>query len=170
MSLACLLLASCGAPAPESYAPPLQRRLPPGPEPRPVGSFVSMSDPDADAHILRDISRVAEGAWRWTYQRPELRFWVDSTAHQKLAADFTIAAGTFKTTGPVTVSFFVNGKLLGKQRCPKPGHYRFEKAVPAGWLRTDDFTVVAAEADKLWVSPADGARLGFILTRIGFVS
>jgi len=130
-----------------------------------------MSDQDADAHILRDVSPAAEAnAWRWTFQRPELQFWLESTAPQKLAVDFAIAAETFKVTGPVTVSFYVNGKLLGREHCPKPGEYHFEKAVPAGWLRTDDFTVVAAEADKLWVSPTDGARLGFILRRMGFAN
>jgi len=136
-----------------------------------VGSFVSMGDQDADAHILRGVSPAAEaGAWRWTFQRPELQFWLESTARQKLAGDFAIAAETFKVTGPVTVSFYVNGRLLGRQQCPRPGEYHFHKAVPAGWLRTDDFTVVAAEADKLWVSPTDGARLGFILRQIGFVN
>jgi len=136
-----------------------------------VGSFVGMSDQDADAHILRDVSPVTEGsAWRWTFQRPELRFWVESTTRQKLAADFAIAVEAFKVTGPVMVSFYVNAKLLGKQACPQPGNYHFEKAVPAAWLRTDRITVVAAEVDKIWVSPVDGARLGFVLTRIGFVN
>lgn len=165
-----LLLCGCGAPAPEGYPPPLQRRLPSGREPRPVGALVSMSDPYSDAHIVRDVSPAAEGsAWRWTFRRPELRFWLEQTARQKLVVDFSIAADTFKETGPVTMTFFVNGQPLGQRRCPKPGPYRFEKAVPAAWLRTDDFTLVAAEADKLWTSPADGARLGFILSRIGFV-
>jgi hypothetical protein len=164
-----LLLSSCGAPAPESYAPPLQRRLPAGVEPRAVGSFVSMSDADADAHIVRDVSPGGDGSpWRWTFQRPELRFWVESVERQRLSVEFVIASNTFEGTGPVTVSFFVNGRLLGRQRCPKHGQYRFEKAVPPEWLRTDDFTLVTAEADRHWVAPQDGARLGFILSRMGF--
>jgi hypothetical protein len=129
-----------------------------------------MSEQDADAHIVRDVSPAAEGAaWRWTFQRPELRFWLEETTRQKLVADFAIATDTFKATGPVTVTFFVNGKPLGRQRCPQAGPYRFEKAVPAAWLSTDDVTLVAAEADKLWTSPADGVRLGFILSRMGFM-
>lgn len=168
--LATVLLCGCGAPAPDGYAPPMQRRLPPGPEPRPVGAIVSMSEQDADAHIVRDVSPAAEGAnWRWTFERPELRFWLEEAQRQKLVMDFVIAENTFKDTGPVTVTFFVNGRALGRQSCPKPGPYHFEKAVPAAWLRTDDFTLVAAEADRLWTSPADGARLGFILSRAGFV-
>lgn len=135
-----------------------------------MGAVVTMSEQDADAHIVRDVSPAAEGAaWRWTFQRPELRFWLEETARQRLVVDFAIAADTFKATGPVTVTFFVNAKPLGQQRCPKAGQYRFGKAVPAAWLRTDDFTLVAAQADKLWTSPTDGARLGFILSRIGFV-
>jgi len=170
LGLILLLLSSCGAPAPESSAPPLQRRLPPGAEPRAVGSFVSMNDADADAHIVRDVSPGGDGSpWRWTFQRPELRFWVESVERQRLLVEFAIAENTFKATGPVTVSFFVNGRLLGRHHCPKPGQYRFQKAVPPEWLRTDDFTLVAAEADRHWVALEDGARLGFILSRIGFV-
>lgn len=170
LTLALTLLCGCGAPVPDGVPPPFQRRLPPGPEPRPVGAIVTMSEQDADAHIVRDVSPAAEGvAWRWTFQRPELRFWLEETTRQRLIVDFAIAEDTFKSTGPVTVTFFVNGKTLGRQRCPKAGLYHFEKPVPAAWLRADDFTLVAAQADKLWTSPADGARLGFILSRAGFL-
>lgn len=166
---ALLALAGC-APAPESYAPPFQRSLPAGPEPRPVASFVNMGDPDADSYILRDVSPGAEGdQWRWTFQRPELRFWLESKASQQFVADISLPEATFRETGPVTISFFVNGNLLVRQHCPRSGDYHIRKEVPATWLRTDTFTIVAAESDKHWVSPADGARLGFILTRIGFV-
>jgi hypothetical protein len=171
LPLAALLLLSCGAPAPESYPPPAQRRAPSESESRPVGPFVSMDDPDMENYVIRDVSLGIEaGRWRWTYRRPELRFWLDSTADQKLVVDFVVADATLAKTGPVTISFYVNDKLLGQQHCPKSGDYHFEKGVPASWLRTDAFTIVAAEADKLWVSPTDGARLGFILVRAGFVS
>jgi hypothetical protein len=49
------------------------------------------------------------------------------------------------------------------------GQKRFEKPVPAAWLRTDADILVAAEIDKVWIAPADGARLGFILSRAGFI-
>lgn len=130
-----------------------------------------MDDPDIENYVIRDVSLGIEaGKWRWTYRRPELRFWLDSTVGQKLVVDFVVAQATLSQTGPVTVSFWVNDQLLGQQYCPKPGDYRFEKPVPASWLRTGAFTIVAAQADKLWVAPADGARLGFILVRAGFVS
>ncbi len=168
--VAVLSLSAC-APIPDGYPPPFQRKPATGPEPHPVGRFVNMSDPDADSYIVRDISPTVEGSgWRWTFVRPELRFWLDSKARQKFAIDLAIAGATFGETGPVTLSFFINGKLLAKQFYSKPGDYHFEKGVPPSWLRTDTFTLVAIEADKLWVSSSDGARLGFILTRAGFVS
>ena len=164
-----LALASC-ATAPDGYPPPFQR----GPllsDPHPLGPFVAMNDPEAETYFVRDISPVAEGTgWRWTHARPELRFWLDSTRKQKLTVDFSIIEATFKQTGPVTISFAVNGKLLGQAHCRKPGDYHFEKEVPASWLSTSAFTDVTAQADKVYVSPGDQAQLGFILYRIGFTS
>ena len=36
------------------------------------------------------------------------------------------------------------------------------------WIEKDAEATLSAEIDKLWVSPEDGTRLGFILSRIGF--
>jgi hypothetical protein len=47
------------------------------------------------------------------------------------------------------------------------GEQHFEKAVPAEWIEPGKDTLLAASIDKVWVAPADGAKLGFILTRIG---
>ena len=36
------------------------------------------------------------------------------------------------------------------------------------WLHTSTETLVSEEIDKLYVSPEDGVKLGFILTNMGF--
>lgn len=168
--LAMLLLWAC-APAPESYPPPFQRRVAGDTQRPPVGNFVNMNDSEAEAYFLRDISPSLEaGQWRWTFQRPELRFWLGSTTGQKLTMDLAIADATFKHTGPVAISFYVNERLLAKVRYAKPGNYHFEKEVPSSWLKAGAFTHAAAQADKLYVSENDKVRLGFILIRAGFVS
>jgi len=87
----------------------------------------------------------------------------------KLVVDFAVAKETFDATGPVTISFFVNDRLLEAVRYDQPGDKHYEKLVPAGWLRPDAMTTVAAEIDKLYRAPQDGAELGFILTRVGFI-
>ena len=55
------------------------------------------------------------GDWRWTRAEPELRFVLDSIDNRKLLFDFNINETTFKDTGPVTISFFVNKHLLGRE-------------------------------------------------------
>jgi hypothetical protein len=165
-----LALWAC-VPAPDSYPPPFQRTPPSGPEPRPGGAFVNMNDPNAEAHFVRDISPGTEGiGWRWTYARPELRFWLDSSKRQKFVMDFGLPPTTFEHTGPVTLSFFINGKLLAAVRYTRAGDFHFEKAVPTAWLSTQAETLVAVVADKPWVSPKDGVKLSFTLFRAGFIS
>lgn len=135
-----------------------------------MGHFVSMNGPVADAHIVRDIALGLEaGAWRWTGQRPELRFRLSSVEGLRFTMDFALPDVTFAQRGPVAISFFINGHLLDKVRYEGGGQKHFEKPVPAAWLRTDADTLVAAEIDKVWIAPADGARLGFILSRAGFI-
>lgn len=151
-----------------SYPPPPQRQ-PILSEERPGGSIVAMSDPSAGTYIVRDISDTVEGgSWRWTYEHPELQFWLDSAVNRKLSVDFLCSGLTLRETGPITISFSVNGHALGEARCPKEGAYRFEKAVPPEWLDTTGANVVAAQADKLWTAPGDGRKLGFILLKAGF--
>ncbi|MCC7176032.1 MAG: hypothetical protein IT159_12615 [Bryobacterales bacterium] len=162
-----LLLAGC-VDIPNTYAPPIERRPVTGYR-ESLPGVIGMNDPDADEHIVRDISRTVEsGAWRWTSKRPELRFALSRTKGVKLVVDFAVSRETFAATGPVTISFFVNGRLVEAVRCAEPGNRHFEKHIPQDWLRSDGMTTVAAEIDKLYKSPKDGVELGFILSRIGF--
>jgi hypothetical protein len=164
-----LALAGCAS-LPDTYPPPIQRDSIQGPEINPVGHFVSMNGPTADAHIVRDIAASTEAsAWRWTGQRPELRFRLSFTKGLRFVMDFALAEVTFPQRGPVTISFVINGHLLDKVRYEQAGEKHFEKRVPAAWLRADADTLVAAEIDKVWIAPSDGARLGFILIRAGFI-
>jgi hypothetical protein len=169
IALAFLLLAGCVR-APESYPPPIQRKSLPDLEESAPGMLANMSDANAGAHFVRDISPGLEGGrWRWTNQRPELKFFIESINGLKLVWDFSIAEVTFKETGPVTVSFYVNGKAVGQVPCPKAGDYKFEQPVRPDLLRANEYNTIAAEADKLWVSHTDGVKLGFTMTRAGFL-
>ena len=52
--------------------------------------------------------------------------------HLIFTAEFAIPEVTFKVTGPVTVSYAVNGRTLGTMRCDHAGDFQIEKPVPDG--------------------------------------
>ena len=163
-----LCLAGCVS-IPDTYAPPMERRPVTGFDTNSFASMVGMNEPGARIHIIKDVSPTLEsGAWRWTGKRPELRFALSKTKNVRLVMDFAVAKNTFESTGPVTLSFFVNDRLLDRVRCDEPGDKHYEKPVPPEWLRTDQMNTIAAEIDRMYVSPLDGAKLGFILSRVGF--
>jgi hypothetical protein len=136
----------------------------------PTKPMITMSDPAVDDYIVKDISDTLEAkTWRWCYDRPEVRLQLKQVQGQKLEVHFSVADATFKTTGPVTVNFFVNNKAVGTMKITKPGDQVFSKAVPADLLKTDDFTNVAIEARPFWTSSTDSRHLTIILTQVGFV-
>jgi len=164
---ASLTLSCSKAPAP---APATQSSVGMKVRSNPTKAMVSMSDPAVDDYIVKDVSDTLEAkTWRWTYDRPELRFQLKQVIGQKLEVHFSVAEATFKTTGPVTINFFVNNKSVGTMKVTKPGDQVFSKAVPADLLRTDDFTDVAIEARPFWTSSTDGRHLTLILTQAGFL-
>lgn len=155
---------------PDTYAPPVQRRPLTGPEPSPVTHFVAMNAPNAEAHFVHGVSRHLEaGAWRWLEPRAELVFRLDTRSHLRYVMEFAIPEVTFAQRGPVRIAIRINGRLLDEPRYQRGGEFRYEKPVPAEWLRTDIHNFVTLEIDKPWIAPGDGARLGFILKSVGFL-
>jgi hypothetical protein len=163
-----LSLALCACQSmPETYAPPVQRQPFENFRPYRSSRIVNMSDGDATVRIVRDVDAGLAGSWRWTGQHPTIRVPGGPAEDLLYVIDFTLPEVTFKDTGPVTLSFYVNDRLLDRVRYSSPGVQHFEKPVPAGWVQEDQEATVGAEIDKIWTSPEDGQRLGFILTSIG---
>jgi hypothetical protein len=130
---------------------------------------VDLGQGGADQHIVRDILGNSSLPWRWTLQRPAVKVRIGFDTDLNYLIDFTIAPATFKTTGPVTIAFTVNDHVLDHVRYDSPGAKHFEKPVPRDWIRPHQDAIAGAEIDQVWVSKDDGARLGFILSRIGLV-
>jgi hypothetical protein len=163
-----LLLAGCGR-APDIYAPPIQRQPLTGTEAH-LASFIDMSDPQADAYIVRDVSHTTEQrTWRWAYKHPELRFYLRSIANVKFSLDAGVPDPSFKDTGPVTLTIRINDREFDRLRFDRAGNQHYEKPVPAEFLRAGTENLVAIEPDRLWISKQDGAALGFVLVKAGFV-
>jgi hypothetical protein len=164
--LCCLLCLTACDRLPESYPPPEQRQPLTGINPGPEAMMVSMEGTDADPLIVKDIYGGGSIPWRWTKQEPTVKVLVLSAENLKFSTDFAIWDDGFKITGPVEISFLVNGKLLDKVRYTTPGNKHFEKPVPVEWLEGDTATV-AMSVDKLYIAPRDGAKFGVILARMG---
>ena len=162
-----LLMAGC-VKQDETYAPPYQRRPMAGPDTSRLKHFIAMNDPDAPAHLVRDVSaELQSGLWRWTGQRPLIRFVLPKqTGKLKFIMDFSIPETVLKQTGPLTVTYFINRQQVDKITYSTAGEQHFEKAVAPEWLAEQD-NVASAELSKVFVGD-DGARLGLALVRAGF--
>jgi hypothetical protein len=167
----CVLLLTAGCQrAPVVYPPPAQRPSFQGVEPPPVmGRFVKMSDANIDEYLVKDVSRSTEGGtWRWTFRRPELRFFLETTEHLRFSMDFSLTESTFRETGPVSLAVTINDKPFAKIHVSKPDQLHWEKPVPPALLKPG-VNFVAIQPDKVFIAKADGAALGFVLTSAGFV-
>jgi len=151
---------------PAPYAPPEQRQPFENFAPYRIHRVVNMADGDAERSFIQDIGGSG-GSWRWTGKRPEVRVFLRTNQMLHYVIDFAIVEATFKDTGPVTLSFFVNGHVLDRITYKASGSQHYEKAVPEDWVEAGKDATVGAEIDKVWISPGDHAALGFILTQIG---
>jgi hypothetical protein len=152
------------------FVPP-QEVFSPGPDPGFPPPFLEMANPRTDECIVRDIGPSADGsASRWTNLDPALKFYLRERKGLRFAMDFTVIGLTFKDTGPVVLSCYINDRFLAKIDCPRPGDYHFEHPVPDAWLQDGNPAVVRAVLDKVWTAPEDGVRLGYLLFRAGFIS
>ena len=131
--------------------------------------LLEMSDAGASSHIVKDIDPAEPGAqWRWTKQNPTVKVLAVTTQDLKLSVDFTLWDVALRQTGPVELTFVVNDHTLDKIRYATPGARHFEKPIPPEWLGSDVESTISINIDKLYTAPQDGAKFGFILSRIGF--
>ena len=127
-----------------------------------------MSDPNAANYLVRGFEDSGPGTWRWAHEHPVLRFLVPDVDGLKFTMDFSLPERTFRETGPVTLTFTLNGKLLDRSRFDRAGQLHYSHEVPPALLHKNAVNLVKIDPDPVWVSKADGGRLGFILSRAGF--
>lgn len=167
--LTSLLAAGC-LKQPDIFAPPEQRRPLVINGKAGLSHFIHMNAPEAPDHFVADIvPQLHDNHFRWTLQKPALQFRLPLTRGMKFRAALYVPEVTFEQTGPVTIQIFIGAQLLETLRVDKPGERIVEKDVPEEWLTTERPVTVRFEIDKLWVSPADGTRRGFLLISVGFV-
>lgn len=129
--------------------------------------MILMADPDAQQYFVRDITSVLEANWRWTHKKPQVKLPLVEGKNWKYVVDFSVPSVSLQKTGPVTISFLVNNRVLGSKAVEKDGRYQWEKDVPASWITPGKEVLIGAEIDKT-MSVGEGVpALGFILTGIG---
>jgi hypothetical protein len=82
--------------------------------------------------------------------------------------NFKLSSDTLKQTGPLDIDYFVNGHFLDRVRYTGATDHAYQHAVPSGWLRTDDYTIVKMQIRNPYIAPGDGAKLGVLLVSAGF--
>jgi len=128
-----------------------------------------MSDPESDRYIVHGFASKSEGAWRWAYERPVLRFWGPNLQKVSFFMDLAIPERTFRETGPVTLTLSLNGEVFDRVRYAQPGQQHYSHEAPARLLLKNAMNLVSIDPDKFWVAPDDGVKHGFILVRAGFL-
>ena len=151
------------------YPPPPQRPALVRPDGSGPSYFLNVANPNADAYIVQGIGDQTEGrGFRWAFAHPVLRFFVPSMHHPKFLLDFALPEPTFRVTGPVTLTFSINGRFLDERRFREMGQQHYEREIPEGFLRFGALNLVSIDPDKVFVAE-DGAKLSFPFSRAGFV-
>ena len=91
-------------------------------------------------------------------------------ANTKFSMDFVIHSGTFKETGPVHLTVFVNGQKVGEKTYTAAENQNFTAAVPETALRDDGIALVETTLDKYYKAPEDAQKLGYLFLRAAFTS
>ncbi len=129
-----------------------------------------MSNPNAAAYIVQGIASNTEGnGYRWAFAHPVLRFVVPQIERPKFLLDFWLPDTTLRVTGPLTLSISFNGRLFDRPRFAQIGAQHYQREVPAGFLHANAINLVSIDPDKVYTAPADGAKLSFPISRVGFV-
>jgi len=161
------LLSAC-TPLPESYPVPEQRNLKDGPEPEPLGAFVSFSDARSPDYVVGGFVPAApDQLWRWASERPTVRLRVSQKTGLRLRANFAFPDESHKPLLPITVKYFVNDRLLETVVYRQSGVLEFRKPVPPEWLVADADNLIRFEISPVYVAKADGIKLSMIVSELG---
>jgi hypothetical protein len=93
---------------------------------------------------------------------------VPDAGRLRFVMDFSLPERTFRETGPVTLTLTINGKLFDRARFDTPGQLHYSHPAAPEFLNLHGENRVAIDPTPVWVSKADGGKLGFIISRAGF--
>ncbi len=134
-----------------------------------IGETMTVTAADAYKYFVKDVIMCGpKSDVCWTLDAPELKFWLASTRDRVFTAHFTLSKDTLQQTGPLTIDYFINDRLLDTAHYVAEGDHVYRHPVPAGWLTITDYTLVRMQVRNPYIAPLDGARLGVLLISAGF--
>ncbi|MBL0155692.1 MAG: hypothetical protein IPP47_01075 [Bryobacterales bacterium] len=167
--LALLTLAACSRESPFTPIPP-QAQPVTALDPPSVPCLFSMTETRADQFIVTGIPLgLGAGANRWTNEGPAVHCALPTPGPWLIAMDFILADVTFRATGPITITFTVDGHELKRLRLDKPGPYQFRAPLPPELATPGKDRVLQASIDKPYIAAGDGNKLGVLVSAMGFV-
>jgi hypothetical protein len=135
-----------------------------------LGPWVELHGPTQGEHLLHDFATPSGGDEHvWTYERPVLVFAVPKRSGVKFKMEFQLAGATLKETGPVAITFWLNGTPLVTKTYDAAGMYDMEQDVPSKLLRDDSIAIVETTQNKYYFAEGDGQRLSYLFHAAGFV-
>ncbi len=140
----------------------------PAGEEAPPSRIINMPESGADIYIVADVLRGApDAAWRWTNQHPRLQLKLDPAEGWILKAKFITPKVVLDRTGPLTVTFVVNGATVGTETYAADKANEFQVLVPPDVLKRQSPVVFGMDIDKAYLAE-DGVKLCLLLEEIGF--
>lgn len=162
-------LGGCSHDAPV-YEPPPQFTMPSGADPEPEVRLLTLNDLDAKYAVLDGVDGAGSGEERkWTADRALFRFRVRSLAGSDLYMKYSVHDATFAQTGPVRITISVNGRAFDSFVKTAPGNYEYRHRANLIRARPYEPLLVSLAITPPYLAKEDQARLGILLTTIGFV-
>jgi hypothetical protein len=157
-----------------AYAPPAQISMPSGPEPpysaeTGDGLTFSMSDPDADDHIVRDVKpKEINSEWRLTGLHPQFRLQPRTREKLDFYLRFFQHEEALRERGPVRLTIRINGHEFKPDKFILPGDLEFRWPIPDSWIKGAGPVDISMDVDPAWQWHNPEASMGVLLHTIGF--
>jgi hypothetical protein len=162
-------LSACGRGV-SSVHPPDQFAMPGGLDPQPEVRLITMNGIDAKLAVLAGVDGAGTGEERkWTADKARFRFRVGSFGHRDFYMRYSVHPVTFQQTGPVRLSIAVNGVAFDSFRKDAPGDFEYRRAADDIGIPPYQPFEISIAVDPPYVAPDDGAKMGILLTSIGFL-
>ncbi|MDE3197264.1 MAG: hypothetical protein KGN84_13020 [Acidobacteriota bacterium] len=151
----------------------VQNEEPPAPAVRQIESTVKMSDPAAQAQLIKGIYGIEVGSWRWTaghfsiLLRPPLG---SAQSGATLSLALTVPEVIFRKLGPLTLTASAGGTRIKTEKYAKSGSYTFGADVPGSLLAGDSVTFDFDLDKSLPPTGSDSRELGLIVSAVSLES
>ena len=131
--------------------------------------MLKMSDLDALLNVTQGVQAAGRDERPWTNERATFQFRVRSLENSDLLMQYALVSQTMQQTGPVRITITANGEPFDSFVKTEPGDYEYRHAADRIPIRPYQPLAVMVTIDPPYIAPDDKAKLGILLTRIGFV-